>query len=73
MADQRTRRQKRTDRRDAFEARKAKAAQTPWPRMTVAWDQWRRLALDLPEEFRDEVADRMTAYLNQQIWDLKRR
>lgn len=73
MADQRTRKQKRTDRRDAFEDRKVKAARTPWQRLTVTWDQWRRLALDLPEEFRDEVAERMTRHLNQEIWDLKRR
>lgn len=73
MANQPSRAEKRAARQAAFQDRKAKAARTPWHQMNTAWDQFRQLAWDLPEEFRDEVADRMTTHLNQQIWDLRRR
>jgi hypothetical protein len=68
-----TRSAQRAERRRRFYETKTARARTPWQRMTAGWDQFRRLAGDLPDEFRDEVADRMTTHLNQEIWKLERR
>lgn len=63
----------RTTRRTIHANRRAATARSAWTLMNARYDYFRRLADELPEEFREEMAGRLTIQIDQMIQDLETR